>query len=771
MSRIHISLKTFLRYNFTMIPEIIGKIKANRNYAGQIASVREIGGDSLAVTGSPLGISDELLKYFEKTGITGLYSHQKDAYEESIKGKNIFISSGTSTGKTLAFNIPVLDLLFKNKKSTALYLYPTKALARDQKEKLDKMVNGKFILGTYDGDTPRSGRFFLRKNARLIITNPDLLHIGILPYHSNWARFFRDLKFIVLDEVHYYNGILGTHVSEVMRRLRRIANFYGAYPQFLLASATIGNPEEFSYRLIGENFEIIRAFELPPNKKAFVVFNPALVDKRTNTRRSAYKEAVWVLKVLVENNARTIAFARSRQGVELITKYLKSALPKEEKERIASYRAGYMKEERREIENKLKSGELLAVIATNALELGIDIGDLDATVIVGYPGTISSLFQESGRSGRKGESVTFFITSSNPLDQYFVKDPDYLFRKNFEDISVNPSNFYILSPHLKCAAFELPVEKEIDREYFGEKVIPIIDSLERENVLEKRGKRFYYALRDFPAASTDIRGSGGQEIALVDADTDEVLERISLKRALEEAFKGAVYLHMAETFVVEELNLPSKYAVLHRKKVNYYTDSLAIHKIEVIKAIERRKLFGIQLYFGDVRVSERVVGFIRKQYGTDRKIGTEEVELPEIRFETRAFWFPLSEDMENKIIKFGEEIPGSIHAVEHLLVAMMPLVVVCDRKDVGGVSHPLHPDTGGPTIFVYDGAEGGVGLAEEGFARFDKLVNLAYQIVANCSCEAGCPSCIYSPKCGNDNKPLSKKGAIILLKEMLYADM
>ncbi len=753
-----------------MISEIIGKIKSNKNYAGQIVKITEIRGDSIPVVDIPSGVAKELTEYFSTNGIMGLYPHQARAYAEAGGGKNVFVSSGTSTGKTLAFNIPVLDFLFKNQKSTALYLYPTKALARDQKEKLDKIIKEKFVFGTYDGDTPRSGRIFLRKNARLIITNPDLLHIGILPYHSNWARFFQHLKFVVLDEAHYYNGILGTHISEIMRRLRRVSHFYGTYPQFLLASATIGNPKEFSYKLIGENFEIIKDFELPPNRKAFVIFNPALVDKKTNTRRSAYREAVWVLKTLVENNIRTIAFARSRQGVELITKYLKAVLPLSKKERIASYRAGYLKEERREIENKLKSGELLAVIATNALELGIDIGDLDATVIVGYPGTISSLFQESGRSGRRGESITIFITSSNPLDQYFAKDPDYLFRKNFEDISVNPSNFYILSPHLKCAAFELPIEKEIDKEYFGERAVSIIEDFERKNILEKRGRRFYYTLRDFPAASTDIRGSGGQEISLIDADTDEVMERISLKRALEEAFKGAVYLHMAETFVVEELNLSAKYAMLRRKKVNYYTDSLAVHRIEVLKVADQKDIFGTRLFFGDVRVSEKVVGFIRKQYGTDQKIGAEEIELPETQFETRAFWFPVSEDAEKKLTESGEEIPGSIHAAEHLLVAMMPLVVVCDRRDVGGVSHPLHPDTGRPTIFVYDGAEGGVGLAEEGFARFDRLLNSAYGTVATCPCEDGCPSCIYSPKCGNDNKPLSKKGAIILLKEMLYAD-
>ncbi len=750
-----------------MISEIIGKIKSDRNYAGQFVSVRELHGESLPSIGFPENIHPFFFEYFKKKGIRGLYLHQIKVFRFANYGMNVIVTSGTSTGKTLAFNIPVLNKLFSDKKSTAFYIYPTKALARDQLKKLDELIEGRFVFGVYDGDTPQGSRTFLRKNARLIMTNPDLLHLGILPYHQNWARFFANLKYVVIDEAHYYSGILGTHVAEIMRRLRRIANFYGAYPQFILASATLGNPKEFAERLVGENFEVVSDFALPPNRKVFAMFNPATIDKKTNTKRSIYREAVWLIKLLVENNIRTIVFSRSRQGTELIAKYLKNALSKDKKNLVSSYRAGYTKEDRRAIEKALKSGDLLAVVTTNALELGIDIGDLDATIIVGYPGTISALFQESGRSGRKRESITIFITSSNPLDQYFVKDPEYIFSKKFESISLNPSNFYILKPHMKCAAFEIPLEENLDREYFGITAHGIISKLSEEKTIEKSGQRYYYSLRDFPAANVDIRGSGGQEISLIDADTDEVIERISLKRALEEAFKGAVYLHRAESYVVEELNLPSRFALLKKKNVNYYTDSLVVHRIEVKKVVDEREVFGTKLFFGDVMVSEKVVGFIRKQYGTEQKIGAEEIDLPETIFETKAFWFPLSENAESAVVQSGEEIPGSIHAAEHLLVAMMPLIVVCDRKDVGGVSHPLHPDTNRPTIFVYDGAEGGVGLAEKGFERFESLLNAAYKTVSSCPCEDGCPSCIYSPKCGNDNKPLSKKGAILLLGEML----
>lgn len=747
--------------------EILEKIRKSEHYSGQFARIVHIPAEKIPIEQIPDNINKRIVEFLKSRGIEGLYKHQVETFNAVKNGENVIITTGTSSGKTLAFNIPVLDALLSEKQASALYIYPTKALARDQTDKLHAIVNGAFTLGAYDGDTPQSSRIFLRKNARIIITNPDLLHVGILPYHTNWARFFSRLKFVVVDEAHYYSGILGTHVSEIIRRLRRISNLYDAHPQFILASATLSNPDEFSFKLVGERFVHIDGPQSHQYGKIFALFNPALVDEKTNTRRSYYKEAVWVTKILIDAGKRVIVFSRSRRGVELITKYLKAALPEKKKALVSSYRAGYLKEERKRIERKLKTGELLAVVTTNALELGIDIGDLDATVIVGYPGTISSLFQESGRSGRKKNSLTIFITSPNPLDQYFVKDPDYLFSKKFEAVSVNPENYYILKPHLRCAAYEYPLERHIDSEYFGNSVNPMIDEFVKEDVLEERNGKYYYAVRDYPANSVDIRGSGGQEISLIDEDTDEVLERISFKRALEEAFKGAVYMHLAETYVVKELNLFDKYAILKKSKVNYYTDSLELHKIDVKKVLKQRKVLGTTLYFGEVVVSERVVGFIMKRYGTDAKIGAKELDLPETHFETKAFWFPLSERAEKTVIESGEEIPGTIHATEHLLVAMMPLLVVCDRNDIGGVSHPLHPDLNRPGIFVYDGAEGGVGLAEKGFEVFEELVHSAYKTVATCPCEDGCPSCIYSPKCGNDNKPLSKKGSIILLSEML----
>ncbi len=752
-----------------MIEYVINELKKNKHYKGQFVKIFEIQGKPFDTFPIPHSLHPTLQRYLFEKRINSLFPHQLKAINAIMEGKNIIVTTGTATGKTLSFNLPVLDDLLKDRKGTALYIYPTKALAHDQLKKIEDILqyeNRKFF-GAYDGDTGNSERNFLRRNARIILSNPDLLHLGILPYHSNWSRFFSHLRFVVIDEAHYYRGILGSHMSEIMRRLRRISHYYGSFPQFIMSSATLQNPEEFAFKLTGERAERIGSSNFPPFKKYFIIFDPSVIDRATNLKKSSYKEAVWIMKELMRNNLRTIAFVRSRKGVEMVTRYLLDEVNSDERKLISSYRAGYLKASREDIEKRLRNGELRTIITTNALELGVDIGDLDATLIIGYPGTISSTFQQSGRSGRKGTSLTIFIASSNPLDQYFVKDPDYLFKESFESIVINPENPYILTPHIKCASFEMPIEKDIDSEYFGNSLKPILDKLTDKGFIEKRGRRFYYALNDYPASKVNIRGGSEQSVELIDKETNELLERISVKRATEEAFKGAIYFHLADAYLVQELNLSERYALLSKTRLNYYTDYLAIHRIKIDKVLKKSKFHKIDLYFGDVTVSETTIGFVKKQYGSDKKIGEEPLSLPVLSFHTKAFWFTLNPHFEKVIKKSDEEIPGTIHAVEHLLVAMMPLIVMCDRNDVGGVSHPLHPDTDKPTVFVYDGAEGGVGLAEKGFERIEELFTAAYKTVSRCPCKSGCPSCIFSPKCGNRNKPLSKRGSIILLEEIL----
>jgi DEAD/DEAH box helicase domain-containing protein len=751
-----------------LIDYILKELKIDENYHGQFVKIFELKTELPGLSPLPEDLNLSIKSYLQNMGIKKLYSHQIEAVEEIKNGENVIITTSTSSGKTLAFNIPIINYLLNNPKATALYIYPTKALAQDQFEKVIEMVKEIGInAGTYDGDTPQERRTYLRRHSRLLLINPDILHIGILPNHTNWSSFFSNLKFIVVDEAHYYSGVLGSHMSEIMRRLRRISHYYGSYPQFILASATLKNPEEFSFKLIGERFKVIGGFENLPYKKKLIILNPPLIDPSSNLRRSIYKEAVWILKKFLQNNVKTIAFVKSRKGVELVTRMLKNSLEPDEKEFVSSYRAGYTKETRHEIENKLKNGKVKIVITTNALELGIDIGALDATLIVGYPGSISSIFQQSGRSGRHSDSLSILITGSNPIDQYFAKDPDYIFTKNVESISINPENPYIQIPHLKCAAYEIPIDIEEDVEYFGNSTKDIVQKLNRDGIFEKRSDKYFYIDRHSVAPEINIRGAGQEQIRLFDSENNQIIERISRDRAIEETFKGAVYMHLADTYVVKELNLQDNFAILEKKNVDYYTDSLAIETIWIQKLINEKRFRRVNIYFGDVLVEEKVRGFVKKQFESDRRMGSEELDLPLIKFTTKAFWFTIEEEMSKKIADLKEDLPGTIHAVEHLLVGMTPLVVLCDRNDLGGVSHPLHPDTQKATIFVYDGIEGGIGLSEKGYERIGEIFEFAYKTVSECTCKDGCPSCIFSPKCGNENSPLSKNGAKILLKEIL----
>jgi len=747
---------------------VINDIKKDENYHGQFSYIKELNFQGLESSEFPEYIDLRVKRNLYFQGIKKLYAHQREALEVLKSGKNVIIATSTATGKTLSFSIPVISGIIRNPSSTSLFIYPTKALTLDQYEKFEliaKDIDIKF--GIYDGDTPQNERIYLRRNANILFSNPDILHVGILPNHINWSRFFTNLKFVVIDEAHYYSGVLGSHFSEIIRRLRRVANYYGAYPQFVISSATLQNPDEFSFKLVGERFDLVSSVGGIPNRKYFIIFNPELIQKELNLRKSIYKEAIWVIRRLFRNNLKVITFVKSRQGVELLTKMLNQALEPEERRFVSSYRAGYTKEIRHEIERKLKENELKIIITTNALELGIDIGDLDASVIVGYPGSLSSLFQQSGRSGRKKESLTIFIASSDVLDQYFVKNPDFFFSNNFDSIEINSENPYIFVPHLKCAAYELPLDPEIENDYFGNQVNERIPQLEKEGALEKKTKKYFYTDRMSPASQVNIRGSGEENVRLVEEETEKVIERISWKRAIEETFEGAVYLHLAKTYIVKKLDLDNRFAILSQKETEYYTDSLAIESTEVVKELKKKKFNDFEIHFGDVLTTEIVRGYVRKQFVTDRKLGVEPLELPKITFYTKAFWFTIEDRYVRKLKEKNEDLPGSIHALEHLLIGMMGVVVVCDRKDIGGVSHPIHPDTEKPTIFIYDGVEGGVGISEKGFERIEELFSASYKNIDSCPCKEGCPSCIYSPKCGNDNKPLSKNGAYILLKEFL----
>ena len=744
-----------------MVKTVLNNIESNENYKGQIVKVFNIRKENYETFDFPEFVDETIKQKLQNNGIYKLYKHQLDAINLIKDGYNVVITSSTSSGKTLSFNIPILSTLSQDKHSTALYLYPTKALAQDQLLKLRELTD--ILAGTYDGDTPKDERTQLRNYGRIIVANPDILHVGILPNHFLWGKFLQNLKYVVIDEAHYYSGVLGSQLAMVMRRLRRVLSQYNAYPQFILSSATLENPEEFAFRLVGERFQLVEGPINPPNEKLFVIFNPELINAELNLRKNVLKEAVWVIEALLEQGKRVIVFQKSRHGVELLSRLLKERAG--DRFNIVPYRAGYSKELRRNIESDLKNGNIDCIISTNALELGIDIGELDATVIVGYPGTISSLFQQSGRSGRQKESITIFIPSSNPLDQYFTKDPDYIFNSNFESISIDLENPYILKPHLLCAAYEVPILPESDDEYFGGKLKESTDELENEGTLIKKGERFFIDSKTSPAKDISLRSAGEENIKLIDMDSDKLLEKISKDRALEEAFVGAVYMHLSDTYVVKSMDLENKVVYLKKEDSDYYTDSLAIETIWIDKALKEKKI-PIPVYFGEVTVEETIRGFVKKQFFTDKKIGTEPLDLPKITFKTKGLWFTL-DDSYTKEVKEKDDFLGAVHAMEHSLVAMMPLIVQCDRNDVGGVSHPKHPDTDLTTIFLYDGIEGGIGITEKAYDRIDELLEAAYRSISTCPCKDGCPACIFSPKCGNENNPLSKSGAIMLLKEVL----
>ncbi|BAL80944.1 DEAD/DEAH box helicase [Caldisericum exile] len=745
-----------------MIDYILREIKYSGEYKGQIVKTFNIERESYEIFDFPSEIDKEIKQKLKKKGILGFYKHQLEAFNLLKKGFNIIITSSTASGKTLSFNIPIVSELSKNEIATALYLYPTKALAQDQLEKISELTN--ISAFTYDGDTAPQDRQYIRKHGRIVIANPDILHVGLLPNHTLWSRFLINLKFVVIDEAHYYSGVLGSHFSMVLRRLRRLLAYYGSYPQFILSSATLENPLEYSSKLVGEKFELIKGPLNPPFGKLFVIYNPPIVNEALNLRKNIIQEAVNLIEVLLKNNQTVIAFVKSRQGVEILTKLLQERIGNTFS--VSPYRAGYSKELRRTIERKLKSGEIKCVVATNALELGIDIGELDATVIVGYPGSISSLFQQSGRSGRTHESITFFLTSSNPLDQYFTKDPEYLFRGKFESLNIDLSNPYILNPHILCASYELPIQWDVDKEYFGDNLKWTLQELERGGLLVRKGDKYFLNGRKSPASQVSLRSSGEDNIRLIDVETNTVIERISKNRALEEAFVGAVYMHLGETYVVKNMDLENREIYLQKEVTDYYTDSLSIETIWVDNILKEKDVFKVKAYFGEVTVEEVIRGFVKKQFFTDRKIETLPLELPKITFKTKALWITIDDKITDKIKKV-EDFLGAIHAAEHAMVGVTPLVVQCDRNDIGGVSHPLHPDTGMTTIFLYDGIEGGIGITEKAYDRIEDLLEKALRSVSSCPCKDGCPSCIYSPKCGNENNPLSKNGAIMLLYEIL----
>ncbi|MFO8010407.1 MAG: DEAD/DEAH box helicase [Dehalococcoidia bacterium] len=748
-------------------------LKNNPFYEDQIVHDEYIPPRKAIYGGLENGLHPSLQATLDAFELSPLYIHQADAVNLSRSGKNVIISTPSASGKTLCYNVPVLDSLLEDKNSRALYLFPTKALAQDQLRNLNNLLSAihpKIPAATFDGDTPQGERAGIRKTARIILSNPDMSHFGLLPNHRSWASFFSQLRFVVIDEAHSYRGIFGSHVAHIIRRLRRICDRYGSNPRFICCSATIANPGEHAENLTGLPFEMVTHDGAPSGEKEFVCWNPPVLDEARSIRRSASSEATFLLTQLMNSGIRSLAFARTRKLVELIYIYVRRQLELSSPELadlIKPYRAGYLAEDRRWIERELFSGRLLATVATNALELGVDIGQLDATVLTGYPGSIASTWQQAGRSGRRGESsLSILIGSENPLDQYFMRYPEALFGREFEHALISPSNPHVLKPHLLCAAWEFPLTTA-DKRYFGDFDSPRIE-LEDEGLLSFRRKRWYPSTSlSYPAQDVNIRSSSSASYALVDGSTGQLLETIESETAFFQIHPGAVYLHQGEPFLVTELNLVSRTAYAHPADVNYYTQTKEITDLDIIRVDLQKRIDEVGIYLGEVEVTTAVLGFKKKKVYTEEVVGEEPLDIPPQSFNTVALWFDLPPTVEKSLTREGLNFAGGLHAAEHASIAMLPLFALCDRNDIGGVSTPLHPDTNRTQIFIYDAHPGGVGIAEKGFELIEALWEETLRLISECPCVDGCPSCVQSPKCGNNNQPLDKKAAQVILKSLL----
>ena len=712
----------------------------------------------------PDGLEPGLASSLVANGISGLFAHQAEAWEAAHRGENVVVTTGTASGKSLAFNLPVLDAIAREPKTRALYLYPMKALAQDQARALTELRVKGVRPAIYDGDTPPERRWQIRKWSNLILTNPDMLHVGVLPHHDRWGDVLHNLRYVVVDEAHVYRGVFGSHVGNVLRRLRRLARIYDADPQFLLASATIANAGELAGALIGEPATVVEHDTSPRAEREVVIWNPPLLDPELGQRASPLGEAARLLSQLASQGFRTICFTKSRKAAELVHRFASQRVDIATAARLAPYRAGYTPEQRREIERRLVEGDLLGVTATDALELGIDIGLLDCAISVGFPGTVASLRQQWGRAGRRGRGLAVLIASEDALDQFFAREPHALLSRRVEAAILDHANPRILDPHVLAAAFEAPLDRS-DEGTLGP------EALERAVALPELVETpagYVWRGRDYPAARISLRSGDTDSFTVVDATSGALLGLVERDRAYSTVHEGAVYLHLGEQYVVEALDLETRVALVAPASVDWYTQVKKDTETAIEEVERSESRLGLELDFGRVVVSEQVVAYARKAVRDGSTIDVVPMLMPETTFETEAVWFC----PEPRHLEELERMPvllGTLHAAEHALIALLPLRAMCDRWDIGGLSTNVHFQTGRPTIFVYDGHAGGVGITSRGFDGFEGWVEDTARLLARCPCTSGCPSCVQSPKCGNLNEPLDKAGARTLLERMLRA--
>ncbi len=729
----------------------------------------------------PRWVPDELRAAFGRRGIDRPWSHQAQAAELAHAGRDVVLATGTASGKSLAYQLPVLSALLGEPRATALYLSPTKALAADQLGAVQRLELPGVRVAPYDGDTPDVERDWARSHASWVLTNPDMLHRGLLPGHRRWERLLRRLRYVVVDECHAYRGVFGSHVGLVLRRLVRLARVYGSDPVIMLASATVADPATAAERLVGRPVVAVTDDGAPRPGADFVMWEPGLIphaegEHGAPVRRPASTEAARMMADLVASGARTLTFLRSRHGAESAALAARRRLAERHPElaaRVACYRGGYLPEERRELERALDSGELLGLASTNALELGVDIAGLDAAVLAGFPGTLASVWQQAGRAGRRAErekrALVVFVAREDPLDSYLVHHPQAVFGRPVEAAVTDPANPYVLAPHLACAAAERHLTADDVALFGGEPARALLDDLVLRKVLRRRPGGWFWAQGPHPGPDVDLRGSGAGQVAIVEQDTARMLGTVDTARAPATVHAGAVHLHRGDTYVVQELDLAEGVALVRADRPDWSTIARSVSAVSMT-SVHASTTFpdGVRVGVGPVEVTEQVVGYLRKR-SNGETIDAIPLDMPEQRLDTRAVWYTIPEPVLAAAGVPVARVPGALHAAEHAAIGLLPLFAGCDRWDIGGLSTALHADTGEPTVIVYDGYPGGAGFADRGHEVLAGWLAAVRDSVAACGCETGCPSCVQSPKCGNGNHPLDKPGAVQVLDVVLAA--
>ncbi len=699
-------------------------------------------------------------------GARPLWAHQAEAVDHARAGRSVVVATGTASGKSLCYQLPIAEAVLASPPGSALLVFPTKALAQDQLRSFAGLGIDALVPATYDGDTSPEARSWVRRNANVVLTNPEMLHGALLPFHGRWANFLGRLRYVVVDELHTLRGIFGSHTAHLLRRLRRVCASYGSTPTFVFSSATIGDPARLASELCGVPVVPVVEDASPRGERLFALWNPPLLDADTGARASTNVEVARLVAAFVDGGWRTVAFCRSRRATEVVAADVRRRVGAEHADAIRSYRAGYLASERREIEAELFSGRLRGVVATNALELGIDVGGLDACILNGFPGTIASMWQQAGRAGRdERPSVAVLVAGADQLDQWLMTHPRQVFTRPPEPAVVNRSNPSVLLPQLACAAYERPLTPA-DEPWWGDDLADGVRQLVLGDRLRLRNGAAYWQGRGTPAPGIGLRSGSPNEFRIAEPD-GRLVGTVDASRAFEQVHPGAIYLHLGQQYRVVDLDLDDRVALVEPVAVDEYTQVRSQMQVSILGADGLSEVGRAELFLGPVEIATEVVGYERHDSRTRQLIGREELTLPPARLVTRAFWYTVDEEVLGRARLAPEQVPGALHAAEHAGIGILPLFTICDRWDVGGVSTPFQADTGRPTIVIYDGFPGGVGIAELGFAAGRRHLEATRAVIERCPCARGCPSCVQSPKCGNGNEPLDKAGAVALLRAIL----